>query len=73
MRIYNIYLCPKCDHFDYRRPEVFGREKKGPCKLFCMAGKQPEEIRPDPNHGDVLTSPPPACPDFELEARKAAR
>lgn len=73
MRIYNIFLCPKCDHFEYRQPEVFGREKKGPGRLMCKAGKNPEEVKLDYRTADPLTSPPPSCPDYELEARKAAK
>ncbi len=73
MRSYNIFLCPKCGRFEYRHDEPFGNEKKAAGKLFCKAGKKPEEIRLDPKHADVLKNPPPTCQDFELEARKAAR
>ncbi|HDT13898.1 MAG TPA: hypothetical protein ENO03_06015 [Candidatus Aminicenantes bacterium] len=70
MRTYNIFLCPKCLHFEYRRAEAFGHEKKGPGKLFCHAGAKPEEIRTDPKHTDPLRCPPPPCEDFELKVKK---
>ena len=71
MRVYNIWLCPKCGHFEYHRDEAFGG-KKAPGKLMCKAGKHPEEIRLDPKYADSLANRPPNCADYELEARKRA-
>ena len=73
MRVYNIFLCPKCGRFEYQRDEVFGNDKKAAGKLICKAGKKPEEIHLDPKHGDALTNPPPNCADFELEAKRARK
>lgn len=71
MRIYNVFLCPKCEHFEWRQPESFGHEKKAKAELQCLADKKRKELRVDPQYGDALKNPPPPCPDFELERRRA--
>ena len=73
MRVYNIFLCPKCGHFEFRSGQALAGEKKVPAKLNCHASKKSEEITFDTGHGDVLTNPPPTCADFDLDAKKRAK
>ena len=72
MRPFNIYQCPKCEHYEYRQKEGFGHAKDAEWKLVCKAGKEPEELAYDRKATDRLTNSPPPCSDFELEARRRA-
>lgn len=67
MRVYNPYLCPKCEHYKYHHDEAFGRVKQGAGKHLCGAGKKPTELMLTDH---PLEKPPARCPDYELEARK---
>lgn len=68
MRAYNVFLCPKCEHFEYRRPGAFGNKTRPIGKLICDVGKLPVELD---SSGALAGAAPPPCPDFKLEARRA--
>ena len=62
MKIYNIFLCPKCKLFEYRSVP---RQR-----WLCKFGRKEEGLDVDPNADTSLIDPPPICEDFILEGRK---
>jgi len=62
MRVYNIFLCPKCKRFLYRPLPAR--------KHICRAGPNDEEILIDAKNDKSLVDPPPMCEGFILKGRK---